>query len=76
MKVDNLVKMANQIGTFFESLPDREQARLDIANHLQKFWDPAMRRQLLDHVAESGDDDHGLREIVRDAIAAHKQHLV
>jgi formate dehydrogenase subunit delta len=76
MKVDNLVKMANQIGTFFESLPDREQARLDIINHLQKFWDPGMRQRLLDHVAASGDGDHGLREIVHDAIAAHKQHLV
>jgi hypothetical protein len=47
MKLDKLIAMANQIGTFFEAMPDREQAVADIANHLQKTWEPRMRREIL-----------------------------
>jgi hypothetical protein len=44
MHIDNLVKMANQIGTFFEAMPDRDEALGDIASHLKRFWEPRMRR--------------------------------
>ena len=54
MNVDNLVRMANQIGAFFEAMPDREQAITDTALHLRRFWEPRMRQQLLAHV-----DAHG-----------------
>ncbi|HPL79530.1 MAG TPA: formate dehydrogenase subunit delta, partial [Burkholderiaceae bacterium] len=33
MNADNLVIMANQIGSFFETMPDRQQALTDIAGH-------------------------------------------
>ncbi|HKT97620.1 MAG TPA: formate dehydrogenase subunit delta, partial [Paraburkholderia sp.] len=38
MKADNLIEMANQIGMFFDSLPDREEALTGIAEHIRKFW--------------------------------------
>ena len=47
MNRDNLIKMANQIGAFFEAMPDREQAIKDIASHLLRTWDPRMRTELL-----------------------------
>lgn len=47
MNPDRLVKMANQIGGFFEAMPDREQAVADIANHLRRSWEPRMRTQIL-----------------------------
>lgn len=50
MRIDNLIRMANRIGTFFEAMPDRTQALADIAQHIQRFWEPRMRRQLLAHV--------------------------
>jgi formate dehydrogenase subunit delta len=70
MNIDNLVTMANQIGTFFESYPDREEASTEIANHLKRFWAPRMRGQLFAHIDDA--DGEGLAPIVLAAIAAHR----
>lgn len=66
MNPAKLIKMANQIGAFFEAMPNREQAVKDIAVHIQKNWEPRMRTALLDHVGECGDAE--LSPIVRDAL--------
>jgi formate dehydrogenase subunit delta len=66
MKAAKLIKMANQIGAFFDAMPDREQAVKDVAAHLQKFWDPRMRSALHEHVTTSGDE--ALMPIVREAL--------
>jgi len=50
MHIDNLIKMANQIGSFFSTMPDHEQAVTDLASHLKRFWDPRMRKALLAYV--------------------------
>jgi len=76
MNIDHLVKMANQIGTFFESMPDRDQALQDIANHLIKFWDPRMRQQLLAHAEDTSAPNNDLTPIVRESITAYKPNLV
>jgi formate dehydrogenase subunit delta len=55
MHLEHLVKMANQIGGFFEAMPDREEAMAGVMQHLRNYWDPRMRRQLLKHVVDSGD---------------------
>jgi formate dehydrogenase subunit delta len=72
MHVDNLVGMANRIGEFFQSMPDRSEATDGIAQHLRKFWEPRMRRELLAHLDAGG---AGLLPIVADAIALHRQAL-
>ena len=46
MDAHHLVKMANQIGRFFEAEPDQAQAQQDIAAHLKRFWVPRMRRAI------------------------------
>ncbi|MCJ1886481.1 formate dehydrogenase subunit delta [Pseudomonas sp. LA21] len=46
MNVENLIKMANQIGQYFASEPDREQAVRGVHQHLKSFWTPAMLRDL------------------------------
>ena len=70
---DNLVKMVNQIGTFFESMPDRNEALEGIANHLKKFWDPRMRKAL---IAMIDDQEHSeVKEIVLSAIQTHREML-
>lgn len=74
MNIDRLIKMANQIGTFFESIPDREQALLEIAGHLEKFWDPRMRQKLIAHVETS--PDSSLSPIVLDSLQTHRPRLV
>ena len=74
MDMQNLIHMANQIGSFFEAMPDREEALLGIADHLHNFWEPRMRSQLLNYVdAENGKD---LKPIVLSAIRAHRGKLV
>lgn len=42
----HLIDMANQIGAFFESMPDRDEALTGIAEHIRRFWEPRMRRAL------------------------------
>ena len=66
MNPAQLTKMANQIGAFFEAMPDREQATRDVAHHIMRSWEPRMRRALIEHVSVAGDGE--LREIVRDAL--------
>lgn len=70
MNIDNLVTMANQIGTFFASYPDKQEASSEIASHLQRFWAPRMRSQLYEHIDRQ--DGEGLAPIVLSAIAAHR----
>ena len=67
MNAANLIKMANQIGAFFEAMPDHEQAVADIVSHLKNSWDPRMRQALLQDIATHGDSM--LKPIVREAVA-------
>ncbi len=74
MDKDKLIHMANQIGQFFESMPDRTEAEAGIANHLRKFWDPRMRTAFL--AAIEGPAQTELRDIVRSAVRTHRADLV
>ena len=51
----DLIRMINQIAVFFDSYPSG-QAVTETANHLKKFWDPRMRRQICDYVRANGAD--------------------
>jgi formate dehydrogenase subunit delta len=44
MSPDKLIYMANQIATFFESKPHAEGVK-GVADHINAFWEPRMRRQ-------------------------------
>jgi formate dehydrogenase subunit delta len=46
MQHDDLVRMVNQICDFFDAYPE-DEAVAGVKEHLQKFWDPSMRAQLL-----------------------------
>lgn len=50
---EKIVRMANQIATFFRSKP-HDEAVAGIAEHLNKFWDPRMRTRFFALLA-SGD---------------------
>jgi len=65
MNPEHLVTMANDIGHFFASAPDREQAARDIAGHLKRYWDPRMRRDIVAHYRRGGE---GLEDSVRRAV--------
>jgi formate dehydrogenase subunit delta len=54
MNQDRLIKMANQIATFFATQPG-DQAAKATAEHIRSFWDPRMRRGIMEHVAAGGE---------------------
>lgn len=54
MQPDKLVRMANQIATFFNSQPEAERAK-GVATHINKFWEPRMRREFFDLVDKGGE---------------------
>ncbi len=62
MSHDKLAYMANQIGRFFAHQKE-EQAVASINDHLRKFWDPRMRKQILAEL-----DTAALDPLVRRAV--------
>ncbi|MGE7369653.1 formate dehydrogenase subunit delta [Neorhizobium sp. NPDC001467] len=62
---EKLIRMANQIGIFFMSQPKNTQIE-GVAQHINRFWAPRMRRQLFNHIENGGD---GLLAVVKDASA-------
>lgn len=76
---DNLIRMANRIGQFFEAYPDKEEALEGIANHIQKFWEPRMRKQLLAFLKQHPDgqraDGVSLMPIVVNAVCGNLERL-
>lgn len=73
--VDKLVRMANQIGTFFASMPDHEEGVDGVANHLKKFWEPRMRKALF-AALDAGLLKDQVSEIVLTAIQKHRNLLL
>lgn len=51
MDAAKLVHMANQIARNFAALGE-EKAVAATLDHIEKFWDPRMKAQLLDHGAD------------------------
>lgn len=66
MTVAHLIKMANEITRFYEAYTDRVEARNEIAGHLQRFWDPRMRQQIIDHATKN--PDTGLLPLALEAL--------
>lgn len=66
MSPEKMIRMANQIATFFESQPGEDQADR-VAAHLKEFWEPRMIAQLKSHLKTGGD---GLSDLA--AAAAQK----
>ena len=65
MSADRLVYMANQIALFFRSQPEAD-AVAATADHLHKFWEPRMRRQIV--ALLTGGKATGLSDIAREAV--------
>ncbi|GAA4216143.1 formate dehydrogenase subunit delta [Sagittula sp. NFXS13] len=64
MSPEKMVRMANQIATFFKTQPN-EDAPARVAAHINDFWEPRMRSQLRSYAENGG---AGLDDIVMKAI--------
>ena len=67
MRAERLVTMANDIGHFFAADPDQNAGAQSVANHIKRYWDPRMRREIVAHYREKG--GAGLDPIARSAVA-------
>lgn len=70
MPPEKLVRMANQIATFFHSQPRLDRV-VAVAGHLHDYWEPRMVQALAAHV-RSG--PQGLDPLARAALV-HLGHL-
>ena len=73
MDLNNLIHMANRIGEFFQAMPDHAEALDGIAQHIQKFWEPRMRRRL--DASLDAPEGEALMPIVRGALLTHRPVL-
>ncbi|HSY08139.1 MAG TPA: formate dehydrogenase subunit delta [Steroidobacteraceae bacterium] len=72
MNAHHLVKMANEISAFWEGEAGPENAAKAVATHLQRYWDPRMRREIVAHYhAGAG----GLCDTARGAVALLAAHV-
>ena len=73
MDAHKLVKMANDIGSFFASEPDHQTALDGVAGHIRRFWDPRMRKALLAWIDDNA--GAGLTPLVLESIRANHEKL-
>lgn len=55
MNIERLVAMVNDIGRYFTAEPDPVAGAAGVADHLKRFWEPGMRKQIVAHLAEGGE---------------------
>ena len=71
MSPDKLIYMANQIATFFDSKPHVEGVK-GVADHINAFWEPRMRRQLFVLLDSGG---AGFKSLLLEAAPAIRRPL-
>ena len=54
MDVERLVAMANDIAAFFDAESDKAVAAEGVRFHMARFWEPRMRREIIEHVQKGG----------------------
>jgi len=59
--------MANDIGQFFNAEADKTVAAQGVANHIKRYWDPRMKKQIVEMYRADGGE--GLRDDARAAVA-------
>ncbi|MGA7778452.1 MAG: formate dehydrogenase subunit delta [Paraburkholderia sp.] len=75
MDEQNLLDMANRIGEFFDSMPDRDEALDGVADHIRRFWEPRMRRRLLEALDRPDAAGIQMIPIVKEALRKHRVQL-
>ena len=70
MKIERLIKMANDIGDFFNAESNKEIAAEGIKKHILRSWDPRMRRAIIAYCQQDGS---ALSDLVRTAVSRLEQ---
>jgi formate dehydrogenase subunit delta len=70
MKIERLIKMANDIGDFFNAESNKEIAAEGITKHILRSWDPRMRRDIIAYYQQDGS---ALSDLARTAVSRLEQ---
>ena len=69
-QIDHLVTMANQIALNTGAHSDAADSTRRTADHIRKFWTPAMRKQLTEYWQSGGEElEPVVAEALREMIA-------
>jgi formate dehydrogenase subunit delta len=66
MNIDLLIKMANEITSFWEGEAGHDVAVKEVATHLRRYWEPRMRAQIITYYHER--QGSGLNDVAKKAI--------
>ena len=55
MNIERLIEMANDISRYFAAEPDQALGVAGVADHLKRFWEPGMRKQIVAHLHAGGE---------------------
>lgn len=67
MKIEKLVKMANDISNFFDADSDKTVAAQGMKNHLMRSWETRMRQAIIDHLKNHNGE--GLSPLARTVVS-------
>jgi formate dehydrogenase subunit delta len=67
MNIDLLIKMANEISSFWEGEAGEEAGAKEVASHIRRFWEPRMRAQMFTYFEQR--QGSGLSDVAKKAIA-------
>jgi formate dehydrogenase subunit delta len=70
MKIERLIKMANDIGDFFNAESNKEIAAEGVKKHILRSWDPRMRREIIAYCQQDG---AALSDLARTAVSRLEQ---
>ena len=52
MNIDHMIKMANEISSFWQGEVGEAAASAEVATHLKRYWEPRMRAQMITYFEE------------------------
>ena len=67
MKIEKLVRMANDISAFFDADPDKNVAAAGVKNHISRSWELRMRQAIVAHLNDHNGE--GLSPLAKTAVA-------
>lgn len=67
MKIEKLVRMANDISNFFDADPDKTSAVQGVKNHISRSWELRMRQAIVDHL--NNHNGEGLSPLAKTAVS-------
>jgi formate dehydrogenase subunit delta len=67
MKIEKLVRMANDISAFFDADSDKSVAAEGVKNHISRSWELRMRQAIVDHL--NNHNGEGLSPLAKTAVS-------